>query len=287
MHLTGTSWIEIASSGLKARLSPEMGGRLLQLLSSDGTNILVPGVPHKFHVTEWPKAGAYPLVPYHNRISDARIAIGEQSVKLVAHPMAEPHTLHGPGHTRPWSLVSHATTHLVMKLDYEADSHWPWDFQAIQTYELVGNELRLAISLSNLSNMPMPAGIGWHPYFNSAEPVSTDAQFTWPHAEDYLPIDEKGQVLDEDSESAQPTRYLGGWKKARIRLAGGKDVFVSASSEFGFLVLHRGHTSHICVEPVSHVPNAWNLKADPVSVGACVLQPEEVLRGTISVKVPA
>ncbi|WP_420703422.1 hypothetical protein [Brucella intermedia] len=262
-----------------------MGGRLLELKTSDGQDILVPTKPHSFNATDWPRAGAYPLIPYHNRLSNAGISVDQRVVSLAANPAALPHTLHESSHTRPWTLFSHDSCRIVMKLDYEPDGHWPWRFKAVQDFELSGSDLKLSISLTNRSESPMPAGLGWHPYLSSLEPVSTDAKFVWHHAEDYLPTGGRDEVRNEQAESTLPTRYLEGWSEARVNLIGRGSATISASPEFGFLVIHRGHSSHICVEPVTHVPNAWNLNVDRDRVGARILRPGETLKGSILLRV--
>ncbi|MDI5929782.1 aldose 1-epimerase [Rhizobium leguminosarum] len=277
--------VEIASGELVAKCSPHMGGRLLELSTREGLDVLVPTSPHSFDVTAWPKAGAYPLIPYHNRISEACITVGDQRIALASHPLASPHTLHGPGHTRPWLLSSHAASALSLTMDYAADEDWPWDFRAVQTYRLADNELKLSLSLENLSQAPMPAGLGWHPYFYSTEPVQTDAKAVWLHRGDYLPTGERRAVIGEHTESSKPTRYLESWSEARIRLTGGGTALVSASTELGFLVVHRGDAHHICVEPVSHVPDAWNMRFDRAATGARILGAGERLEGSISVRV--
>ncbi|QND72864.1 aldose 1-epimerase [Tardiphaga robiniae] len=274
----------IASRDLSAVLSPEMGGRLLQLKYRDSVDIVVPMAPHRFNVLHWPRAGAYPLIPYHNRLANASISIAKQDLLLLPHPAAKPHSLHGPSHTRPWRAVSHAPNRFIMEIDYDADPHWPWRFSAQQDFYLQDNSLTVRISLTNLGSRPMPAGFGWHPYFASTEQPETDAMIHWPHREDYLPSGERAIVMDRKSLEQQDTSYLGEWNSATIRLKGAR-VVMFAPSPFDFLVVHRGDAFHVCIEPVTHVANAWNLDMGAASVGARVLQPGEVLEGRIELTV--
>ena len=284
-QLNGTDFLEITSSDLIARLSPEMGGRLLQLKAGAGPDILIPTKPHSFEVTSWPRAGAYPLVPYHNRLENAQIALNGETFSLESHPAAPPHTLHGPGHTRPWTLVSHGASELTMKLDYQADAHWPWPFDAIQSFRLDGGLFTLSMSLRNTGEKPMPGGLAWHPYFASIKSVSTDARHVWPHREDYLTTGERIEITDRPATEALPTAYLQDWRTALVSCADGYKAGVSATSVFDCLVIHRGDPAHICVEPATHVANAWNLPDDPETVGARILRPGEVLEGSIEIRI--
>ncbi|MFB9951904.1 hypothetical protein ACFFP0_23900 [Rhizobium puerariae] len=284
-QLTGTTSLEITSSDLIACFSPEMGGRLLELRVVDGPHIFIPTKPHSFAVTSWPRAGAYPLVPYHNRLENAQISVGGETFLLEGHPAAPPHTLHGPGHTQPWTLVSHGASELTMKLDYHADAHWSWPFEAIQSFCLDSGLFKLSVSLRNTGEKPMPGGLAWHPYFASAKSVSTDARYVWPHREDYLPTGECIELTDRPAAEALPTLYLQDWRKALVSCADGYQAEVSATSAFDCLIIHRGDPAHICVEPATHVPSAWNLPDDPEAVGARILHPGEVLEGSIEIRI--
>ncbi|WP_454703024.1 aldose epimerase family protein [Agrobacterium burrii] len=275
----------IASDVLHAELCPSMGGRLLKLAVTGGPDILVAAEPQSFDTLNWPRGGAYPLVPYHNRIEGGEIAVGGETFRLPSHPAASPHTLHGPGHTKPWQLVEHAPSRFVMRLRYQRDDHWPWAFEAVQDFRLAGNVLTLGLSLGNLDERPMPAGLGWHPYFASTEQVSVDAKFRWPHGDDYLPLGQRVPVTNSRSTKYLPTQYLQDWTAAEVRGADGFSSRVTATSFFIGLVVHRGDQAHICVEPVSHIANAWNLKGDPEMSGARIMRPGEVLEGVIRIEV--
>lgn len=275
----------ISSNALYADFCPSMGGRLLKFAVQGGPDILVSTAPQSFNTLNWPRAGAYPLVPYHNRIEGGEIAIGEERIRLPSHPAASPHTLHGPGHTKPWELLEHSESRLVMRLKYQADEHWPWAFEAFQEFSLKRNVLTLGLSLQNLDERPMPAGIGWHPYFASTDNVLADAKFRWPHGDDYLPMGHRVSVTNRKSTKYLPTQYLQDWTEAEIRNADGFTSNLTASAPFMGLVIHRGDQAHICVEPVTHIANAWNLKGDAQVTGARLLLPGEAMEGVIRIEV--
>lgn len=275
----------IASQTLFARFCPDMGGRLLEFGWRNGPPILVAMAPQDFEATNWPRAGAYPLIPYHNRLAGAAITVGDESVRLRSHPAALPHTLHGPGHIRPWQAGAHDDCHFSMSLDYRADEDWPWDFRAEQRFEISEIGLCLTLSVENRSDRAMPAGMGWHPYFVSRDTIVTDARRIWPHRSDYLPDGGSVAVPPGDGEVKALTAYLEGWSKAEIMLADGYSACLTASSPFGFLVVHRGDPAHICVEPVTHVANAWNLALPPPETGAILLPPGGRMTGSIDIHV--
>lgn len=283
--LHGERALSISSDELHAAFSPSMGGRLLRFRQINGPDLFVPMEPHAFAATEWPRGGAYPLIPYHNRLADARIIVHDQIIQLPGHPASLPHTLHGPSHTRRWEHVLHTASRLVMKLEYDPDEQWPWRFEAIQDFQLDANVLKLTMSIKNLDANAMPGGLGWHPYFASNEQVSTDASYLWPHARDYLPFGNRVEITDRQSTEVLPTQYLQQWHEAQVVCSQGYQARLRATPEFQCLVIHRGHPTHICVEPVTHVANAWNLPAASVVTGARLLAPAETLGGSIEITI--
>jgi aldose 1-epimerase len=88
-----------------------------------------------------------------------------------------------------------------MRLDYREDQDWPWCFEAVQDFQLVQDALTLSMSVRNLDKRPMPAGLGRHPYFASAEAVIKDATIQWPHSKDYLPRGHNEAIPDEEAAS--------------------------------------------------------------------------------------
>lgn len=277
----------IRSGELSASFAPEMGGRMLALSHLDGTDIVIPMTAHRFSATEWPRAGAYPLFPYHNRLAHAVVRVDSANVGLQPHPAALPHTLHGPAHSRPWHVTILEPDRIVMALNYLGDADWPWDFTAVQDFRVQGSTLAATFTLTNEASDVMPGGMGWHPYFASIAQPSSDANFVWSHREDYLPNGQKEALVDRAEQEGRPTSYLQDWKSARIVCEAGVLTTMTASSPFDHLVVHRGDPAHVCVEPVTHVPNAWNLKADASDVGARLLHPGEVLGGTFTLEISA
>lgn len=283
--LEGGEAFFIRSAEIETAFAPAMGGRMLTLRYRGRIDIVVPMEPHGFDILQWPRAGAYPLFPYHNRLAEAKVHVGGRTVELASHPAALPHTLHGPAHCRPWSVVTHEENRLVMLLDYDADTDWPWDYTAVQDFCVDGATLVATFSLTNKASGPMPAGIGWHPYFASTKQPATDAKFVWAHRDDYLPTGAREAVVDRATLERQPTAYLEEWEAAKVVCDAGAVTTMTASSPFDFLVVHRGDLSHVCVEPVTHVANAWNLNVNSLHFGARLLPPGDALEGTVSLKV--
>lgn len=117
--------MRISSEFLVAEFRPDLGGRVSKLKHSSGVDILVSLEIDAYEPPYWPKAGAYPLVPYRNRIYHSRLQMQEGLIALEPHQQAIPHTLHGPAQLRPWSGEEHSGGSLTIQIGWKPDEAWP------------------------------------------------------------------------------------------------------------------------------------------------------------------
>ncbi|RZJ40077.1 MAG: aldose 1-epimerase, partial [Brevundimonas sp.] len=107
---------------------------------------------------------SFPLAPYANRIDHARFVFEGRKVELTATPGFEPHALHGDAWRAPWTVESQDVASVVLSQSHETGA-WPWAWTVRQTLTMDDAGLRAEIALTNRSDAPMPAGVGFHPYF--------------------------------------------------------------------------------------------------------------------------
>ena len=105
------------------------------------------------------------------------------------------------------------------------------------------------MTIRNLDTAPMPAGLGWHPYFPANMTLSDDAQRGWDVGPDTLP---RGD-LRPAAELTGETRYLKDWEAVEMHVPGGGVYRMTAVPVLGHLVMFapRG-AGFACAEPVSH-----------------------------------
>lgn len=292
----GSAYREIRSDRVIASFDAASGGRLSRLQwrrpSGDMFDVVVP-MTTGLQGLRWPKSGAYPLVPYSNRIRDGRLLFRGGEYRLAPHPDALPHTLHGCAHLLPWQYCDTSGSQIVMEISAEASPAWPWSFQATQSFTVSSTGLMLEMSVRNMDSAAMPAGLGWHPYFKCDEGATLHhtARERWPHDEQFLPLG-RVEALPVDWES--PVRlqsqardaYLGSWDQVlELRYQTGLRIRLGADPVFEHLVIHRPvNGSYVCVEPVTHVTDGFNLAAAGVSgSGLRVLEPGEALCGSLHI----
>jgi aldose 1-epimerase len=289
--------IELNANGALARLVPHAGGRVsaLRLVTPGGkaADVLYP-YPEQpealFDPIVWAKGGIYPLMPYSNRIAHATVQVNGEAVALAPHPNAVPHTLHGNAHAQPWRVQQADAASATLVLASPASPAWPWHYTASMRFELSASALQVQLTLHNADSRTMPAGFGLHPYFvHSPEALlSYAATSLWPATAEYLPGRERPQRVDECYVPARRlpngtlTDYVGGWDgTASVDVAPGARLTIHADPVFGHLVVHRPDTPiYLCLEPVSHVADGFNLAARGVAnTGTHLLAPGESLTG--------
>ncbi|WP_282608873.1 aldose 1-epimerase [Pelagibius sp. Alg239-R121] len=285
----------IQFGGCQVRLAPEAGGVMTGFLSQEGGK-----------VRHWMRevsldalrresafaAACYPLVPFSNRIAYGRFTYGGQDVVLPPDPLLPPHAIHGHGWRAVWQVSEHSAAAITLRYRHTADS-WPWSYEASQRFSLDEKGLKVEMTLSNLSDMAMPAGFGLHPHFPLNGEVCVLATVAAAHLSDetLLPV---GQSCVHDA--IGPLREGGNLPEDLDLCFGGWDgcaeilwpeeacgLRITASRELKHLVVFTPPgEDFFCVEPVSHCINAVNLEgSDWGETGLVHLAPSETLAASV------
>lgn len=247
--------------------------------------------------SRWPKAGAYPLVPYSNRIANAVLAFRGTRYELAAHPDALPHTLHGHGHLTPWECTAGASA-ADLQMTVKASADWPWAFRATQRFAVHADALVLEMSIQNLDAEPMPAGLGWHPFFACEGPVTLRHSATtwWPHDDQFIPIGHAAPIVpawrspvrfESEGKNAYLSAFSAHQEAFGISHESGVRVRVTVDSALDHLVVHYPPGGqYLCVEPTTHVTNGFNLaEAGSRGTGLRILEPGGTLTCSLRVEI--
>jgi aldose 1-epimerase len=261
-------------------VAPSAGGRITRFTTHDEAGAhdwLVPITASSWPGDAWPKGGSYPLVPFSNRVRDAQFpAPGGERVTLATFPgMA--HALHGFGQYAAWRVERHEADRIELRYSHREGEHgWPWAFDAIQTIRAAPDGAHLSMRVVNRSPRPMPAGFGFHPYFAALE-AELDAATFWRHeAEIAVGVSDEHPPRRHVKESDGYTRYLSGWDgRATLSYADGRALALEADGALGHAVVHcPAGGGYLCVEPVSHVSDGFNLDAQGIGgTGVVVIAP--------------
>ncbi|HYC03972.1 MAG TPA: aldose 1-epimerase [Azospirillaceae bacterium] len=268
--------VTLSQDGAEAVLLPELGGWIASW-RAQGRDWL-----HPIHEHEGGhRGGCFALVPYSNRIENGRFTWNGRAVTLPPSPQAMPHSLHGTGWHRTWSVVDAAGGQAMLRLEHEGDADWPWRFTALMTIRLAADALTLSLRMESRDAAAQPAGLGFHPFFPRRDGVSLDmaTELHWVPRPDRIPVGLEPTPPALDFQGGKPLPVglddcLSGWN-GRARIAWTDGSALSMRADLGHaLVFAPEALPYFCVEPVSHAINALNMPDRPAVVtGLRALEP--------------
>jgi aldose 1-epimerase len=229
-------------------------------------------------------AAAFPLVPYSNRIRAGRFSFRGRSVIEPLNRPPERHAIHGHGWQARWQPTE--VTAATARLEYRHPAGaWPWAYHATQRFILTPSELTVELGLSNQSTAPMPAGLGWHPYFprTPRATITADVRAMWLTDEERMPTELVAPPAAPFGRG-RDNCFLGWSRRVTIDWPElGARLLMRAEPPLDYLVVFTpARRPFFCVEPVSHVTDAFNLaEAGRSDSGILVLEPGETLRTAV------
>ncbi|AQH01131.1 aldose epimerase [Burkholderia sp. KK1] len=281
--------VSISSGAHVVEVAPGAGGRMTRFATHGERGLvdwLAPVTVASWPCDAWPKGGSYPLVPFSNRVRDARFPAPDGSVVELATFPGMAHALHGFGQFAAWRVELQEADCVVLRYVHGEGEHgWPWAFEAVQLIEANARGARLSMRIVNRSSTPMPAGLGFHPYFGATE-AELDTTTHWRHeAEIAIEPTEERPAHRHEREVEGYTRYLSGWDgRAMLRYADGRTLELIAGDALSHVVVHcPAGAGYLCVEPVSHVSDGFNLAARGLpGTGIAVIEPGNEIQASLS-----
>jgi len=274
-----TEALPLAVSGAHVELAPATGGAIARFALGDVD--VLRAVSDEARATGNVRGyGCYPLVPYSNRIANAKLDWNGRIRALARNLGDHPHSIHGVGWQRPWRVAAHDAASAVLAYDHVvagADGEvWPWPFRATQSFVLSADAgvatLAARITIANTGTEAFPFGLGFHPFFprTKATELGFRADSVWKTDNTQLPTTKIAipATWQCDPPCAVDTVALDnvftGWRgeatlgdrTRRIRTT------IAADRAASFLVVYvpPAH-DFLAVEPVTHMTDAFNRAA--------------------------
>ena len=276
--------LELRAGALRLALRPDLGGCIAGLWLDD-VAVLRSTEPAELAASR--PSGCYPLVPYSNRIGFRHFDWEGEAYTTQPNFDQSPHSVHGVGWKRPWQVVSATGTEAVLRYVHTADDHWPFAFEATQTFTLTPGGLQLRMAITNQADRTQPVGLGWHPYFpkRAHSHLHIEVAERWDSdPADELPRQAVAQpIIDAPVSELRFDNCFQGWQGAA--LIRDEQLSMRLTSDLAYLVVFTPQTKdYYCVEPVSHVSNAIQM-ADPLAHGLVSLPPGQTHAGTMTLAV--
>lgn len=233
--------------------------------------------------------GCFPLLPYANRIGHGRFTWDGLDRQLPLNFGDHPHSIHGIGWQRAWSVAAASGAEAVLTLEHDGTADWPFAFSAEQRFVLEPRSLRIEVRLTNRHAAAAPAGIGLHPFF--PRPAGASLRFragsVWLNDPTARPVRQVPvpAAWDHSAGLAVGTQALdqcfAGWDGLAQLDLGAVRLRIEASPTFRHLQVYTPPgEAFFCVEPVSHRPDAIN---DPNRTGMAILALGQTLAGTVAI----
>lgn len=243
--IAAVSLIPLDLPGVSVSISPDEGGRVAGLRVGDRALLVGPDGRRDLPLS-W---GSYPMVPWVGRTRHACFAFDGEDYTLPVN--FEPHSIHGTGWSKPWRVTRNSSLAVELEVDLSDDdrSDWPFGGIARQRFELEPTSLTCWIEVH--SDRPMPADVGWHPWFTKPDEVDFRAGLIYPRDDDYIPLREGVPATpppwdDCFSEVTQPVGVRWG------------DLRLEITSSCAYWVVYDMPDYGTCVEPQSGPSNSLN-----------------------------
>ena len=282
--------VALSAGKLRLELSPSAGGSISAFEWVDGEARQPIMRQSSSTLQNSLDSCCFPLVPYVNRIRGGEFRFRGRDVRLAPNMAGDPSPLHGQGWLRPWTIEEASDRRAVLHFSHDA-GEWPWSYDARQEFTLDERALTVNLSCRNLSDAPMPCGLGEHPYFHCGPQTRIDTSVTaaWTIDKDVLPVEKVpaegrydlkdrlicGQDLDNG---------FSGWG-GKVRISDPEwpyEVCLSSPNAHFFQIYSPPTGGIFVAEPVTHANAALNEpEAKWPELGLQVLNKDEEMSMTM------
>lgn len=275
----------IESDGYRLECDP-VHGAVLRSLTWRGKDVLRAAQRNRDDPLQ---SAMFPLVPFSNRLSEDLVIDGEKT-SLPRYLGDCEFAIHGFGWQKEWSVSEQSESSLTLVLEDE-DSPWPSSYRAEQRFTIDCDGVHARLTVTNTGSQPLPAGIGFHPYFPRHDclmAIQLDAR--WEQDERGLPLQKVqpgwGRFAHTPVAGERLDHSFSGWNGvARLRWpTRNLAIEVVADSALRELVIYSPNEDYFCLEPVSHLTNAMFAETREKRRGWTVLEPRQSLTGTMSIR---
>ena len=279
--------LSLRAGRLAVDLAPDAGGSIARFALDGIGDLLRPASDAALASGTGKDTACYPLVPFSNRIANGRLAFGGEIFHLEPNWPGVRHPMHGDGWAHAWDVVRQDRTSAELVYLQEAGAGaagWPFRYRARQTFALDQVSLTIGISIENLEDREVPAGLGLHPFFvrDAETELACRLSGVWRTDPEVLPLQHLPVPPEWDFSRSRRVDGMGldhcfddwdgkatvTWPQRGLRL------MISATEAFRHLVIYVPEGQrYFCVEPVSHANGA---------IGRSLLAAGATLAGEVS-----
>ena len=182
-----SSDITLKNSFLKAKIAPSIGGAITELTTSSGKEVLRTMSPTKQKRKDILGASLFVELPYTQSIHGGQFTYWGVLRKVPSNHVNSKDPLFGDGWKAVWTVVQRSENEVTLSFEHlQKTKGFPFTYKALITYSLQDNALIVKAQVTNLGMLPMPCGLGIHPFFTKAPGtlLSFKTKNVWSHNDD-------------------------------------------------------------------------------------------------------
>ena len=246
--------ITLSAGSAEVVLDPGAGGRIAALRVA-GLDLLVGN-------GQGPLAwGCYPMAPWAGRLRDGVLRWRGAAYDLPT-DLLPPHAIHGTLLETAWEVVETGPTAATLAADLGPP--WPFGGKVVHRVDLIPDAMRATLEV-HAGDRPMPAIVGWHPWFPRVLRDAAGAAVGGPVVVDLA----AGGMLRRGPDGL-PTGSVvrpippEPWDDCFVDVSGAPGVRwpgvfdVRVASEAPFWVVYTEREEGVCVEPQTGPPDGLN-----------------------------
>ncbi len=238
------------------------------------------------------QSAMFVMMPYTSFISNGKFPFFGISRSVPVNSNISQYPIHGDVWNQKLQVIHQDNTSVELQLTHKKEDGFPYNYTAGIIYKLEQDKLIITLKLKNDTPLPMPYGMGLHPFFknNKKTMIQYNTQNIWYRGDD--PIMGQPYPLPKELDFSEPKTLprtttnisMDNWDGISQVIQEDYSVTIQADDSMGHLTLFipRGK-DFFCLEPVSHTPDAFNLAAQGIiGTGIQTLGPNENTSNTIT-----
>ena len=285
--------IKLANRFLKMTIAPSLGGAITQLTTASGKEVLHTMSPTKQKRKDVLGSSLFVELPYTQSIQGGQFTYWGVLRKVPANHPNTTDPIFGDGWKARWQVVESAENKVTLSFEHlQKTKGLPFTYKALLTYTLQDNVLVIDISVANLGTLPMPCGLGVHPFFVKSPHVKLNfkTKNVWSHNDDPItqpyktPSSWTFEQMKALPNTPSHTCFGGFGQEASIEYpSSGIEIQMQADMIFNHVALHVPEHSHtFSLVPMTMTNNAFNKAAmGIIGTGIRSLGQNESLSGSI------
>ena len=215
------------------------------------------------------------MLPFCGRIRGGSFVYWGITRKMKKNQAGIADPIHGDGWKSVWKVTEKTNSSATLKMSHDKENGFPFSYDAEVTYTLTTNGLSVQLKITNNAILPMPCGMGIHPFFVKTKDMELTfpTKMVWAHESDPIfdrpyPTPEAWQFSDGKAlkTSVFDTCFGGFDGSATLTYPTEKyKVKMTADEQFGHIVLYSPKGKNfVCLEPCTNASNAFNLASNGV-----------------------